>query len=337
VRDQVLRHDPDTGVFSAAYRDELVRFNVQDAYLEEDISDDGLTRAFTHMSIRSNPGAPKEVPEEVMKPLFAADPDIVDLERRVKELHTEIKWEYKFIKRAPKKVAKEYEDLRKQLKNTKKSLEDEIGDAYRKDYFFQIHNEMMKRQLERHLDKAVAVEEEEEDVEPVIEHQLVERTQLQQILCDFSKGLSPQDIVSRKVSAINLFAALASRQEFQTRTRKPRSVPASKDLIKKESPAPEPFPPPGEFPVVCEKTQCIICIGNERLPYKQRTRTFKRVSHMWDHVEDVHLSKVPAEQRIICHHPVCKTQGLVLDHVMHFKNHVARVHKIDLRPRVFPY
>jgi hypothetical protein len=65
------------------------------------------------MSIRYNPGAPKEVPEEVIKPLFVADPDIVDLERRVKELYTEIKWEYKFIKQALKKVVKEYEDLRK--------------------------------------------------------------------------------------------------------------------------------------------------------------------------------------------------------------------------------
>ena len=71
---------------------------MQDAFLESDISDDGLTRAFIHMSIRCNPGTPKDVPEEVMKPLFAADPDIVDLERRFKELYTEIKWEYKFIK-----------------------------------------------------------------------------------------------------------------------------------------------------------------------------------------------------------------------------------------------
>jgi hypothetical protein len=43
------------------------------------------------MSIRCNPGTPKEVPEEIMKPLYTTDPDIVDLERRVKELHTEIK------------------------------------------------------------------------------------------------------------------------------------------------------------------------------------------------------------------------------------------------------
>jgi hypothetical protein len=35
-----------------------------------------------------------------MKPLLAADPDIVDLEQRFNKLHIELKWEYKFIKRA---------------------------------------------------------------------------------------------------------------------------------------------------------------------------------------------------------------------------------------------
>ena len=61
IRDQVMRHNPFTGVFNEAYNNHAVRFNVQDAYLESDITDDGLTRAFTHMSIRCNPGAPKEV------------------------------------------------------------------------------------------------------------------------------------------------------------------------------------------------------------------------------------------------------------------------------------
>jgi len=274
VRDQVMRHDPFTGVFNGAYINHTVRFNVQDAFLESDISDDGLTRAFTHMSIRCNPGAPKEVPSEVMDPLLATDLDIVDLVRRSKALYTEIKWEHKFIKRAAEKKRKELDDLRKQLTNTKKSLRTEIEDAYRKDYFFQIHNEMMKRQLQRHLDESAGEEsaKDVEDVEPVTEHQLEERTRLQQVLCDLSKDLSPQAIVARKVSAINLMVALASRREFQTR--KSRSAPAFKDLVKRESPAPGPLPPPDGFPVVCKKTQCILCIGNERLSYEQRTRTF---------------------------------------------------------------
>jgi hypothetical protein len=123
------------------------------------------------MSIRCNLGALKEVPKEVIKPLFAADLDIANLEHWVKQLSTQIKWEYKFIKRAPKKIKKEHKDLGKELTNAKKSLRDDIDKAYRKDYFFCIHNEMMKRQL----DKTV----EEEDVEPVIQHQLEERTRLQ--------------------------------------------------------------------------------------------------------------------------------------------------------------
>jgi 5-carboxymethyl-2-hydroxymuconate isomerase len=131
-----MRHDLFTGVFNGAYINHTVRFNVQDAFLESDISDDGLTRAFTHMSIRCNLGAPKEVPSEVMERLFVADPEIVDLERRFKALSTEIKWEYKFIKRAPKEKRADHEDLRKQLTNAKKSLRTEIEDAYRKDYFF---------------------------------------------------------------------------------------------------------------------------------------------------------------------------------------------------------
>jgi hypothetical protein len=53
---------------------------------------------------------------------------------------------------------------------------------------------------------------------------------------------------------------------------------------------------------------------------------------MWDYIENVHLSKVLAEQRPIYHHPVYKAQGLVLDYIKHFKNYVARVHKINLRP-----
>jgi hypothetical protein len=38
-----------------------------------------------------------------MEPIFAADPDIIDLERRFNASHTELKWEYKFIEQAPEK------------------------------------------------------------------------------------------------------------------------------------------------------------------------------------------------------------------------------------------
>ncbi|CAD6448042.1 a7f6baa6-02c0-4026-babe-950b6c0b476a [Sclerotinia trifoliorum] len=85
-RDQVMRHDPFTGVFNGAYINNIVRFNIQDAFLESVIFDDGLTRAFIYMSIRCNLGVLKEVPTEMMKSLLAVDPDVVDLERQFKKL-----------------------------------------------------------------------------------------------------------------------------------------------------------------------------------------------------------------------------------------------------------
>ncbi|KAH9206214.1 hypothetical protein DL95DRAFT_488166 [Leptodontidium sp. 2 PMI_412] len=250
---QVIRHDPQTGVFNGSYINHQVRFNVQDAFLKSDISDDGLTRAFAHLSIRCNSGAPRDVPPEVMDPLLAANPDLVDLERQRKALRTKMKWEYKCIKRAPRGIKIEYDDLGKQLTNAKKSLKDEIKIEYRKDYFFRVHNEMTKMQLQRRLNKEVVVEDE---VEPLVERQLEERTQLQRTICDFSKGLSPEAVVARKVSTIDLMIALASRQELQTH--QPRSAPAHKGPLKDKSPIPAPplgpSPPSNEFPLVCEKT-----------------------------------------------------------------------------------
>lgn len=37
VRDQIIRHDPFTGVFNGAYLNDQVRFNVQAGFLEEEI------------------------------------------------------------------------------------------------------------------------------------------------------------------------------------------------------------------------------------------------------------------------------------------------------------
>ena len=334
IRDQVMRHDPYTGVFNGAYINESVRFNVQDAFLNGEISEDGLTRAFAHMSIRCNPGAPKEVPQEMMQRLLEADPDIAGLEQQAKDSSFRLRCEYGCINRAPSQEQDSHKELRNQLKNAKKSLKTEMDHEYRKHYFYQVHVEMMKMQLQRDLD--TAEDEDTEEPEPPIEHQLEERMWVQQLLCDLKKDLSPEDIVSRKVFSIDAMTALASRQEPQTH--KPRSAPVCEGPIKKEPLSPAPISDP--FPQLDEdlrigKTQCIFCIGNERLSYDKRTRAFKRVSHMLDHVEQVHLKHL--DKMIPCGHHVCKAQGLVFEVVDIFKNHVATVHKINLRRSSLSY
>jgi len=60
--------------------------------------------------------------------------------------------------------------------------------------------------------------------------------------------------------------------------------------------------------------------------------SFCRTSYMWDHIEDYHLSKEPADQPVYCRHPVCKAKEVVFNDINHFKNHVETIHGIGLRP-----
>jgi len=109
-------------------------------------------------------------------------------------------------------------------------------------------------------------------------------------MCDFSEDLTTEDIVRRQICAINQIVALCSWRE-DPRPKQPLPT-FCQDLIKEESPEPE-SPDPELFPLVCEKTQCLICISDERLAYSSQTFCYKRPSHMIDHVERAHLQKIP--------------------------------------------
>jgi hypothetical protein len=51
-----------------------------------------------------------------------------------------------------------------------------------------------------------------------------------------------------------------------------------------------------------------------------------------DHVERSHLDWIKPDEEIPCYHPVCKAEGIALEHKQHFKNHFHYVHGIALRP-----
>ncbi|TVY17613.1 hypothetical protein LARI1_G005246 [Lachnellula arida] len=111
VRDQIARYNPAGGVFNGLYLNEIMNFNSQDTYLESNVSEDSLTRAFGHISLRCHPGAPSEVPSELLSQLLAADPEITSLGQEFKCLHDQIKVTYRFIKHAPEKKRQEHKDL----------------------------------------------------------------------------------------------------------------------------------------------------------------------------------------------------------------------------------
>ncbi|RDL30427.1 uncharacterized protein BP5553_10305 [Venustampulla echinocandica] len=171
MRDQIARHATGSGVFNGSYINKHVNFNSQDAYLESEVSEEGLTRVFAYMSLRYNPGAPSGVPSELLHELLTEDTKIATLGREVEELRKDIKATYSLIKHALAERIQEYRYLQQRLKNAKKSLIDEFNTVYRQDYFSCVYNEMMKMSL----DQTAIVEPGDE---PMVQHALEERNQL---------------------------------------------------------------------------------------------------------------------------------------------------------------
>ena len=86
----------------------------------------------------------------------------------------------------------------------------------------------MKRQLEKLL------------TETYVEHQLPERTQLQEIIYDLSKDGSTYGIVARRIHAINIMIALSCRQE-PPRLKGPL-IDSHQRYPSEAAEVPEPFP-----------------------------------------------------------------------------------------------
>jgi len=72
--------------------------------------------------------------------------------------------------RTPPEIRQECEQLRRQIDSLEKQREREIKMEYQRDYFYRIYNE----ELERQLNKVAAVKY----IEPIVHHQLPERTRL---------------------------------------------------------------------------------------------------------------------------------------------------------------
>lgn len=324
IVDQVMRHDPMTGCLQNAYLNFRVGWNTQMAFLGEEPSDDGLTRAFTHMSIGCDAAIPKEIPSEELEKL-GTDPTIEILLERTESMSATIKCDYGFLNRAPKTVLDEYRRLQSRLKNAKKKFRDEMTRVYRDACRSRLHDEELERQLSgATLDTTIG---------PMIHHQLEERNQVRMILCDFNRDLSSDKVKARKVCAIDLLIALASCREVRRPTQKLMASTVGGSGAQETSLASQEAEKDEAIPRKLEKTQCPVCIGDEQLSYGARTRRFTRVSHMMTHVDRVHLQRKSPESPWVCYHPSCKTKGrpLPLESLNHFKNHVKTEHGVKLR------
>lgn len=306
-----MRHNPNSAVYNGAYINERVPFDVLSAVLERP-SANGILRMLTHMSLMRDPRAPVHVPDDVLAAL-PPDPSIMALEEERAKLKAGA------FRIQGTEVEPEVRRLNLAISAAKKKRRNDLSAEYRADYF--------RRRPTMDIDMQNNGEMEEEYIESVVDHQIPERTQLAELLCTKGELKYPEGPVQRRIQAAELMLTLCHRREVARRYRLQRKPPAQR-FVKEESPEET---PPFVFPLICGRTQCIFCIGDDSKSYEDRMSSFCRPNKMMNHVEGQHLKARDPQARIRCEHPICRSAGLVLNNVSHFKNHVETVHRITLR------
>ncbi|KFY93086.1 hypothetical protein V500_03919 [Pseudogymnoascus sp. VKM F-4518 (FW-2643)] len=312
VRDQVMRHNANSALYNGHYANEKVRFDVQSAGLGRP-SVDGVLRMLTHMSLMCDPRAPVHVPDEYLAAL-PPDPVITALEQEREQLKAGA---YRIQGTS---IEAEVRRLTAAIGSARTKRRNIISQEFRDDYFRRRPTE----DIERHNNG----QHEEEYVEPLVEHQIPQRTQLVDLICPRVTDITPQNAVKRRIQVAELMLAICKCREVPSRYRLRVGIPPP-SIFKEESP--ELGPLNSIFPLECSKKQCPFCIGDESKSYEQRMGEFCRPATMMNHVENIHLKGRDPKAKIECCHPTCKSQGLVLEKLEYFKSHVELVHKITLR------
>jgi hypothetical protein len=318
----MMRHNPKFYTFQDAYLNQIANFDLQNAFLEEEMEDE-LFRVFAHVGLTRDPRATRDmVPAEVWEELLP-DPEITALEEQRTALR-QGKYRYQGLQ-----VESQIRELTDTIRSKEAQREQRIVKAYREYYFYNSPTWELERQARGELT--------EEYAEPAIDLVIPERARLAEILCHQPKDLTDEQLFQRRVEVLDLYVALCGKKETVKRK---RNLPAAHTegpttgFVKLEGgieagsePASDPFP------LLMDKNQCSECLGDERLTLGERTFRYCRPTKRNDHFDDQHLeAKERAEQLghlIVCRHEKCK--DVELRTVDQFRNHVESVHAIKLR------
>ncbi|KAM4067359.1 FluG domain-containing protein [Hirsutella rhossiliensis] len=318
VRDQMMRHDPRWATFNGAYINEKVEFHLERVVAGEP-TDDCLIDLFTHMSLTRDPEARQNmVPDEVWQSL-EPDPEISELEAQ-RDKFKNGRYRIRGTKHEDK-----VRELTKTIRMKKAQREKSIREYYRQYYFYHRPTWEIERQLAND-DHQV----EEVYSAPVIDLHIPERARLAKLLCQQADDLDFDGFLRLRIEVAELMTSLIGKRETVKRRRIVNKVHSSVACSSQgESSEPD------RFPLLMGKAQCPRCIGDESMTVEERTFSYCRPAVMNDHFGREHLVTMEQMERdgfIGCMHPKCREADIKLHSLDHFRNHVARVHGVALRP-----
>jgi Protein of unknown function (DUF3435) len=269
----------------------------------------------THISLMRDPRAPVHVPDDILAAL-PPDPDITALEQQQEQLKAGA------YRVQGTRVETEVRRLTAAISSARSKYRNIISEEYRADYFRRRPTEDIERQNKG--------QEEEEYTEPVVEHQIPQRSLLADLICTRVTDITPQDAIQRRIQTAGLIQVLCGCRELPQRYRL-RVILLIQPVVKEESPEADLF-----FPLVCGKTQCLFYIRDESKNYEERIgSSFCRPAKIMDHVKRIHFKGKDPNARIECYYLTCKSQKLVLQYLDDFKGYVQTVHSITLREPKF--
>ncbi|KAK6859008.1 hypothetical protein PG995_004861 [Apiospora arundinis] len=317
VRDQALRHDPKWATFNSAYINENIEFDTQNAFLDEP-TEDVLINLFTHVGMTRDPRARRKmVPKQVWESL-PPDPEIEALRER-REILKAGRYRYK-----GKENEEEIRFLSESIRTKQAQRVNDVEAQYRQYFFYNRPTWDIERQ-------ATLEEEPEELWQPEAHLQIPERAALAEIFLHQPELSAFEDMRDTCIHAVEVMFRLCQKRETPRRNHIHKRAQVQPNVI---GPSPPDHP---LSPLLMLKTQCPRCIGDERLSYQERSFTYSRPAVMNDHFERAHVKEIrdlEQDKLIFCEHPTCVEEGVKLDDLDHFRNHVQTVHGVWLRPRI---
>ena len=325
VRNQIFDHK--TSATTAWYLDKEVRCDTQAIFLERS-SNEIVQKIARLMTLTADPNAPTKYTDKESKKV-ANHPDVISLSQRRQHLTGILRDTYGFVRNAPSTdpIMRERASVEATLYTLKEKLRSKYFVRNRKRFFRTADTIMLEAQLDDGTRSGTTCQE-TPPTRP-LKYEIQEREWVVGLMCDHIANLTDQERRVRRIEAIKRRATLCNRLESRYRPRLDGTRQSDSGTLC-EYPVEQDTNCTNLFPLVCRPTQCPICIGDERKSYSDRTREFSRPSKMMDHVA-THLEMYLPGASIPCHHPICMADGVVLESIAAFKNHTARVHKINLR------
>ena len=281
MRDQIFDHQQGAVGY---YLDQDIRFDTESCYLGKP-SNEVVQKTARLASLTADTSAPTELSSE-QKAKLVQCPQVIQLAQRNKALTARIRAAgYNTVGDAQGTC----------LFQKKKKAEGRLNCLKVK-----LRKKMIMQARKRHFRKADTLAFDAQFSDTVaahtslqgthhtqpIEYNIPERAEVVQLTCSPSDGLSDGKKLRQRIQAIEARAALCHRRETQRRGRPKSTVKQEEEGAVNESEEDT----KDDFPIVCRPTQCLFCLGDERLPYQHRVFEYAKPNKIINEVEK-HLKK----------------------------------------------